>query len=514
MGFKVDSSFLRYLTMGARGARQVIAELKELGFEPIELERFSTSNKIWSTKVKRLRLPDLLCIRTGLKVEVRAKSSLTIRMSDAPDNPDRRWDTGADDDDIVAFIACRNDPDGPIPVGRAVYFDIGSLRRSVGTSILGKAKSAAEGAERDLTWPAVVPKKSGVVLSVTPDKLTVQVDGTNRKQPYKVVGRHVYVAKGERFEAEATFLAGTPDRMADLSPYLLRRYDPLQALLGPRPVDRYAASKALRFRKDLKKQALPALEKALATEQEPRVALEIAGAAAVLGSSLGEARIAEFLWGDNADELSMEAILILTEIGGDFAHVLLAQAAAHAKFTGDERRQAAIWGLGKAGVRAYRDLLPFLNDPDENVAFHAIAAFGHDTGRPVIQRLVGALSSGDPNLAPAASEALRVIGSRAVIEELVKEIDKQGPSYAWGLAALGRIEPRLVRRSLRGSALLDLLEPMLLMAQGANWLTTENSVVNFAFLLKQDLYAPADSAGVSSPRFSDSKRGLPARQRH
>ena len=32
-----------------------------------KLERYSRSNKIWSTKVKRLRLPDLLCVRTGLR---------------------------------------------------------------------------------------------------------------------------------------------------------------------------------------------------------------------------------------------------------------------------------------------------------------------------------------------------------------------------------------------------------------------------------------------------------------
>src|ERR1700758_78409 len=101
MGFKVDSSFLRFVTMGARGVHRVAAELKQRGFEPIELERYCGSNKIWATKVKRLRLPDLLCVRTGLRVEVRAKSDLKIRMSDAPTNPERRWDTGLRDDDLA-----------------------------------------------------------------------------------------------------------------------------------------------------------------------------------------------------------------------------------------------------------------------------------------------------------------------------------------------------------------------------------------------------------------------------
>ena len=66
MGFKADTSFLRFLSMGAVGARQTMAQMRKAGFEPIELERYCTSNKIWSTKVKRLRLPDILCVRTGL----------------------------------------------------------------------------------------------------------------------------------------------------------------------------------------------------------------------------------------------------------------------------------------------------------------------------------------------------------------------------------------------------------------------------------------------------------------
>jgi len=40
-----------------------------------------------------------------LRVEVRAKSDLKIRMSDAPNNPERRWDVGLRNDDVAAFIA-------------------------------------------------------------------------------------------------------------------------------------------------------------------------------------------------------------------------------------------------------------------------------------------------------------------------------------------------------------------------------------------------------------------------
>ena len=157
MGFKVDSSFLKFLTMGALGVRHVAAKLRAQGFEPIELERYGSSNKIWSTKVKRLRLPDLLCVRTGTRFEVRAKSELRIRMSDAPDNPDRVWDAGLRNEDIVALIACTDNGNGPVPAEKPVYFSVRDLRESVGSSRLGSPKSASEGAERDREWPATVP---------------------------------------------------------------------------------------------------------------------------------------------------------------------------------------------------------------------------------------------------------------------------------------------------------------------------------------------------------------------
>jgi hypothetical protein len=89
VGFKTDTSFLRFLSMGALGTKGFMDYLRNLGYRPIELERYCASNKIWTTKVKRLRLPDVICALTGIRIEVRAKSDLKIRMSDAPANPDR-----------------------------------------------------------------------------------------------------------------------------------------------------------------------------------------------------------------------------------------------------------------------------------------------------------------------------------------------------------------------------------------------------------------------------------------
>lgn len=490
MGFKVDTSFLRFLTMGALGVRRVAEELKARGFEPIELERYCASNKIWATKVKRLRLPDLLCVRTGLRAEVRAKSDLKIRMSDAPNNPDRTWDAGCRNEDVVALIACTDGPDGPMPADGAVYFSVRALRESVAQSKLGPPKSASEGAERDRTWPATIPSRAGKVLSVNHEKLVVMMEGDGkdpRKQTYTLNGKHAYVKAGDRFAADITMLAGAPQALADLNRHLGDSYNPLDHLAAESPMDRYAAAKALRFRTDLHERAVPALERMLDTEQEIRVALEAAGSAAVLGTGKGEERIAAVLWDEDHAEMSMEAILILTELKTAFASDQLRRAASDARFAGDERRQAAIWGLGKAGLKSYGDLVAFIGDNEENAAFHAIAGFGSDTPKPVIAELIAILIEGDPHKAPAASEALRVIDSPAVLESLVEATNTATGHTDWVLATIGRLSPDRVRAYLPGTPLLERLEPMLLVAQGANWLASEEASTDMAFLLKQGL---------------------------
>lgn len=493
MGFKADTSFLRFLTMGAVGVRQAIIQLQEKGFKPIELERYCSSNKIWSTKIKRMRLPDLLCVKTGLRVEVRAKSVLKIRMSDAPNNPDRAWDVGLQDDDLVAFIACFDGGEGPVAAEEVMFFRIGDLRSTVNQSRLGQPKSASEGAERDRTWPATIPKRDGHVLEVSDQKIITELFATEnqkaRRQSYQLKGKTPYVKKGDLFRANSCFLSGAPSSMADLSAYLDRDYDPFTALGSDNDVDRYAAAKSFPYRDDNRAKALQALEKLISTEKEQRVKLEAAGSAAALGSALGQEVIAQFIWDElSTHELRMEAVFILTEHAkGEFERDLLKNIAEHPRFAENEIRQAAIWGLGKAGLKAYEDLLPFIADEEENVALHAIGAFDANTPRHVINHLVELLLQGDHRVAPAASEVLRIIGSPEVVSALHDAYRENEHARNWILATLGRMPPEIIRRELQGHDVLEALEPMLLCAPGAHWLSSENMKADIAFLLKQNL---------------------------
>ena len=93
MNFKADWSFLEKISMGAVSSKEVVRQLNSCGHNVIELERYSTSNKIWSTKIKRLRLPDLICLKCGCRIESRAKSKLDVRMSDNENNGMRAWVT-------------------------------------------------------------------------------------------------------------------------------------------------------------------------------------------------------------------------------------------------------------------------------------------------------------------------------------------------------------------------------------------------------------------------------------
>ena len=216
MNFKADASFLDKITMGAIGARKIVEVLNQNGHEVIELERYSTRNKIWATKIKRLRLPDLICLKCGKRIEARAKNKLEIRMSDNENKPDRRWDVGLRDNDLIAFIRCNKTEDGWVPAQQINLFETASLRQSRDTSKLADRKSSNEGSEQYRIWPTVVPRNSGRVLAINAldDKLQIQVTYSNGKKYTFSKKREkkyqAYCQVGDDFTDNDVIIAGTP----------------------------------------------------------------------------------------------------------------------------------------------------------------------------------------------------------------------------------------------------------------------------------------------------------------
>lgn len=227
MGFKSDREFLRNISIGAVGTRKVASLLDAGGFRVIELERYCTCNKIWATKIKRLRVPDLLCLKTGTRIECRAKSALKLTMSHAVNNADRAWDKGLRDSDLVAFIYCTPDGDTWSAAGRVNLFAVGEMRRTAHRAGLGRMKAASEGSEIQLTWTATVPANAGTVAAVSPDRIETVLSG-GRRQSYRLRRKEFdlspHVVVGDTFGAGDTIIASElpSERSANLLDELAR----------------------------------------------------------------------------------------------------------------------------------------------------------------------------------------------------------------------------------------------------------------------------------------------------
>jgi len=494
MGLKADASFLRFVTMGAVGALSAIEHLRELGFEPMELERYCTSNKIWQTKVKRLRLPDLLCRRTGVRFEVRGKSALAVKMSHAEHNPDRAWDAGLRDDDVAAFIWVGEPADGRFAAPHPpVCFTVRDMRATSHLARLGPPKSASEGAERDLEWPTTVPKKAGRVTRLQPGKLSIFKHGEARPNyTYRLNGKTPYVGVNDVFPAEATILAGVLPNLADLAGLAQRSWRPHDQVRSQDALSRYAAVKALPHL-DATSGVRDLLISIARNDLEPRVAIEAAGSAALAGHDDGFALLertalapsdaaVEALGGAAAQ---MEAVLVLTEVAaflGDHraSDALLAVATDEA-VQESEVAQAAVWGLGRAGGRDYQRLIDFIGNQDRDVALHAVCGFGPDLGQGVIHALVGLLGDGNPRVRSSASEILARSQPPGAVGPLAALARAGGDGSAWAIATLGRLDPSLVAGV---GDLQAAIRPVQLMSHGS-WLGEPGVTEDLAFLAAQ-----------------------------
>jgi hypothetical protein len=147
------------------------------------------------------------------------------------------------------------------------------------------------------------------------------------------------------------------------------------------------------------------------------------------------------------------------------------------------------WGVGERDFSRcpYVDLLPFLKDAERDVVLHAIAAFGTDTPDLVIDQLIAELLSADKRHAPAASEALRLIGNDAALKQLIAAAEGKNTSIDWILATLGRFPADKVRTALKDNPLLDRLGPLLLLSNTDNWLAEDTADIDLKFLFKQNL---------------------------
>lgn len=184
--YKTDESFLEKLAIGAVGTQKVIRNLIAQGHEPIELERGSTGYKIWkSIKIKRVRVPDILCVNSGIRIESRAKTKLVISMSHSSADETRGWDFGLKDEDYVALVVCEKKGDEPIDWfadDLVQYVPVSKLRETFRDDkvIQEKPKGAEEGFEARLTWPAAVASSDGSLHEIANGRIKFKRQQDNR----------------------------------------------------------------------------------------------------------------------------------------------------------------------------------------------------------------------------------------------------------------------------------------------------------------------------------------------
>lgn len=495
MALKQDEDFLRYLTMGAAGAAAVIDVLNGgHGHRAVELERYATANKLWATKIKRLRLPDLFCLECGVRVEVRAKSALAIRMSHS-DSAGRQWDAGLADRDLVAFVAWDRDNDAASQFPQ--LFEVGAMRATVDDAKLGARKSASEGAERDLTWPASVPKRDGTVLAVNRSSgAAVYQPHEGRRHTYRLaagVPVHFYAEENQALHGGEEFLIGSvaAPRSVTCSG---STWDWFSDLDSGSEIDRYAAVKAAGLHGDKS----PTTERRLIEiaengNEDERVRLEAWGSLARIDPERNVPKLADIAGqptdGDPSSKaLAMESIFVLSEIRGAAAAKSLVRLAGDRQID-SEARCAAVWGLGEAGLDNAANVLPFIADPDDDVALHALAAIGELEDDELAT--LNAMLSGTDREAASAASLLAEDGGTG-LRHLLDAATGDGRSALWAQAALGKVPREDLYEAAGGtlpSGIEDVLLPM--WTARSSWLDSQSFESPLGFLRRQRIrYLP------------------------
>ena len=462
MGFKEDADFARFVSMGAVGAAAVAHHLStERDHQMIELERYAMANKVWQTKVKRLRLPDLLCVRCGLRVEARAKSKLGIVLSHS-DAPGREWDAGGmRDRDLYAFLRADLDTFPP-RTGPPTYFEAQALRSTEQHARRSAPKAASEGSEVTLTWPCWVPSASGRLLGIDESDHIVYSGTSGRKGVYwqwrNWKGRRiVYTEDDGLFAGGDTIVAGivpapeSSDCPGDL-------WDPGADIRSINDVDRYAGIKAsgAKLRTDLQDELSAVAED---RSIDWRVRLEAAVTLARFDGDRWRQTIVDFIHDPAATpKQRMEAVLAASELPADAASDALLGVASDVSHH-PELRAAAAWGLGQGSAAQPELLLDLALDSEQIVALHAIAAI--DDLPDAAQRvLVEWLHGQDERKGDVASHLL---SRHQRIDLLLDAHEGGGRARLRALSALGRLPREMVLLAAGGRVTAEvaaLLEPM------------------------------------------------------
>jgi hypothetical protein len=470
MAFKKDEDFSRFVTMGARGSAAMLDRLEaDHEHRPVELERYATANKIWARKIKRLRLPDLLCLDCGVRFEVKTKSKLEIRTSHST-VPGREWNAGLRDHDLFVFVPWRKKLEEPSPHHH--FFRVADMRATFPYVKESNRKGVADGYELDITWPAKVPGPDSTVLELDPASRAVKTQhSSGRPYSYPLPGEsplHFYAEAGKELVGGEEFVLGCVAPAGDVS-CEGETWDFRDDLESDSKLDRYVAIKAAGIDGDVG--IIPTLTAIAETpDEDPRIQLEALGSIARLDPAAIPAVAAwtrKRVDGKGVDvELATEGVFVLSELAGKSAAAALSELAADREVD-PETRSAAVWGLGAAGVDEPDRVLEFVADEDDQVALHAMAGIG-SLSRKHRNRLREMLEQGSDRAAASAAAILETQGPdglRILLEVAMRE-DRPG---LWARSALGHSSELEVREAAPAP-----LPPAIEAALAPRWIEDES----------------------------------------
>jgi hypothetical protein len=440
--FKTDESFLEKLAIGAAGARAVMSDLARQGHDPIELERGSMDYKIWKDiKIKRVRVPDILCLRCATRFEARAKTRLGISMSHSKSDPERGWDRGLADGDVVALVLCRKT--GPRPTECAAsdliqYISVRDLRKAYrdGRVVEEKPKGAGEGFELRVTWPSAVSNTDGTILEVNPSRLKYARKSDGRAISLALTRSSVplnpLVKSGDGIRESQVVASVVPvsTRFACTGTATAGTF--VRQLASSSIADRYAAAKALaRFKES---HIASVLTKRVVDQKEHvYVRLEAAASLVAHGQRSGMDYIQEMLC-DEYFEHRLEAVIILGEIKTRAAGIVLAGVLLDTNQP-IEVRAGAAWALGELGRPDGVDVLikvfGEMSEPIRVEAARALRKLIAATNADVASLLPDALGDARAGIAWAMSRSGRV-DADALVKVMKNDDTRRWVAYILG----------------------------------------------------------------------------------
>ncbi len=470
LSLKPDSSFFLKIVVGAVGARAVCDDLAGLGHEFVELERGSTDSKLWKdVKRKRVRIPDLVCLRCGQRIECRAKTKNELSMSHS-DQAERTWDFGMVQQDWIAFPVCESTREAERTTGRMAevssychernwvqwqlsgyinYFSVKAFRSRVHAR--SQTKGVTEGSENFISWDAKFSSRNGPVLDVdkAQGKVKIGLEDGSRPYTWKIPDNcKILVSKGDDVQERQVFAASvTPFRRNKLSCPGVLPDGHINRLLSSRErTQRFTGIKLARL---LKISDYKTVAQELADDAEEDVYVRLEAVSYLVACCKASAEPSFRPYFDSGDpQTQLEAVIALADAGTQEAVALLAGILSDAN-NPYFLKSAAAWSLGHIG-----------SEEASTKLVSAFASVGDDLRYEALENIVGVgcgacdnllegLQNADENIVAGCAEALRQQQSlpQDVIDNLLGHIRTDEPSK-WVVWLVGHLPREQVNTAI------------------------------------------------------------------